>query len=108
MIILRKINNFYRGEYSCPLCRQLANSLMPLMPTVTVDNCHQEHQNSTFAESVDKLTEIIKYEETKKSKLPKEISFEYANYLINRGFHQSLDLLVPDCRTIEFLQVCTQ
>lgn len=64
------LNNlcFYRGEYSCPLCRQLANSLMPLMPAVAINlNEQQIHSGSSntmtsvvMSKAVNKLTELIK------------------------------------------------
>jgi len=63
---------FYSGEYSCPLCRQLANSLMPLIPEVTIEQNQQQHGStpyntiitmSAMSDAVNKLTELVKQQE---------------------------------------------
>lgn len=65
--------NADRGEYSCPLCRQLANSLMPLIPEVVIDQNQQQRSctpfnniitASTMSDTVSKLTEIVKQQES--------------------------------------------
>ncbi|XP_025207566.1 uncharacterized protein LOC112603273 isoform X2 [Melanaphis sacchari] len=64
--------NADRGEYSCPLCRQLANSLMPLIPELSI---HQNQRQrgcaflnniitaSAMSDAVSKLTELVKQQE---------------------------------------------
>lgn len=63
---------FYSGEYSCPLCRQLANSLMPLIPEVAIDQNQQQRgcspyntiiTTSAMSNAVSKLTELVKQQE---------------------------------------------
>ncbi|XP_060847929.1 uncharacterized protein LOC132927424 isoform X2 [Rhopalosiphum padi] len=64
--------NADRGEYSCPLCRQLANSLMPLIPEVSIDQNQQQRgcapinniiTTSAMSDAVSKLTELVKQQE---------------------------------------------
>lgn len=66
-------NNFYRGEYSCPLCRQLANSLMPIIPEVGIHQHQIQHRSETssisntmnsMSDYVNELTELIKQQES--------------------------------------------
>jgi len=63
---------FYSGEYSCPLCRQLANSLMPLIPEVPSDQNQQQRgcasyntiiTTSSMSDAVSKLSELVKEQE---------------------------------------------
>lgn len=64
--------NFHRGEYRCPLCQQLANFLMPLIPEVPSDQNQRQRvcvplntiiTTSAMSDAVSKLTEIVKQQE---------------------------------------------
>lgn len=66
-IFNNKMYNFYRGEYSCPLCRQLANSLMPLMPADAIDQHRSVPSNTinattAMSDSMKVLTVLINQE----------------------------------------------
>lgn len=70
-----KVYYLYRGEYSCPLCRQLANSLMPLMPVDAIDQHHSVTSNTVNAttamsDSMKVLTVLINQETLSSRKSP--------------------------------------
>lgn len=60
-------NCYYRGEYSCPLCRQLANSIMPLIPPTGdpqqkqsgVGSSNPKNKINALSDALNRLTEII-------------------------------------------------
>lgn len=100
---------FYRGEYSCPLCRQLANSLMPLMPVDAIDQ-HRSVTTNTFnattamSDSMEVLTVLVN-----KEVLSSRRSSPYRSPCINSTTGGGYNQLPPTLQISENLfPVCIQ
>lgn len=64
---------YFRGEYLCPLCRQLANSVLPLSPQL--GDCSQmvRSRPAGMGQVLEELNDFLK--ETEQNPVSKLITF---------------------------------
>ena len=57
MFIYQFVN--FRGEYTCPFCRQLANSVLPISPEIGDLSAVVRHQKSAGEDLVEDIDRLL-------------------------------------------------